>query len=71
VHSGLIRLWQQTTFTDQSIQQEITMFTNVKFEFSANTTENNNDIIELDLDMLNDIGGGDGSTSYPVIGGSK
>jgi hypothetical protein len=57
--------------TDQSIQQEITMFTNVKFEFSANTTENNNDIIELDLDMLNDIGGGDGSTSYPVIGGSK
>jgi hypothetical protein len=71
VHSGLIRLWQQTTFTDQSIQQEITMFTNVKFEFSANTTENNNDIIELDLDMLNDIGGGDGGTSYPVIGGSK
>jgi hypothetical protein len=70
VHSGLIRLWQQTTFTDQSIQQEITMFTNVKFEVSANAIENNNDsnIVELDLDMLNDIGGGDGSTSYPVIG---
>jgi hypothetical protein len=71
VHSGLIRLWQQTTFTDQPIQQEITMFTNLKFEVSANAIENNNDIIELDLDMLNDIGGGDGSTSYPVIGGSK
>jgi hypothetical protein len=55
----------------QSIQQEITMFTNVKFEFSANTFENNNDIIELDLDTLNGIGGGDGSTSCPVIGGSK
>jgi hypothetical protein len=67
VHSGLIRLWQQTTFTDQPIQQEITMFTNVKFEVSANAIDNNNDIIELDLDMLNDIGGGDG-TSCPFIG---
>jgi hypothetical protein len=44
------------------------MFTNVKFEVSASAIENNNDIVELDLDMLNDIGGGDGSTSYPVIG---
>lgn len=43
------------------------MFTNVKFEISANANENNNDIVELDLDMLNDIGGGDG-TSYPYIG---
>lgn len=43
------------------------MFTNVKFEVSANVIENNNDIIELDLDMLNDIGGGDG-TSCPFIG---
>lgn len=44
------------------------MFTNVKFEITPNAIEINNDIIELDLDMLNDIGGGDGSTSYPVIG---
>jgi ABC-type uncharacterized transport system fused permease/ATPase subunit len=68
VHSGLIRLWQQTTFTDQSIQQEITMFTNVKFEVSANAIENIVDIVELDLDMLNNIGGGDGSTSMPYPG---
>lgn len=44
------------------------MFTNVKFEISANANENNNDIVELDLDMLNDIGGGDGSTSMPYPG---
>ena len=44
------------------------MFTNVKFEVSANVIENNNDIIELDLDMLNNIGGGDGITSMPYPG---
>jgi hypothetical protein len=44
------------------------MFTNVKFEVSATAIENNNDIVELDLDVLNNIGGGEGATSYPYIG---
>ena len=43
------------------------MFTNVKFEIAANAIDNSNDIVELDMDMLNTIGGGDG-TSYPYIG---
>jgi hypothetical protein len=68
VHSGLIRLWQQTTFADQSIQQEITMFTNVKFEITPNAIDNSNDIVELDMDSLISIGGGD-STSCPFIPG--
>jgi hypothetical protein len=44
------------------------MFTNVKLEVSASAIENNNDIVELDLDVLNNIGGGDGSTSMPYPG---
>lgn len=46
------------------------MFTNVKFEIAANAIDNSNDIVELDMDMLSSIGGGDG-TSCPFIGGSK
>jgi hypothetical protein len=52
----------------QLTQQEITMFTNVKFEVSTNAIEINSDIVELDLDVLNNIGGGDGNTSMPHIG---
>ena len=44
------------------------MFTKAKFEVSQNAIDNNNDIVELDMDTLNNIGGGDGSTQYPVIG---
>jgi hypothetical protein len=44
------------------------MFTNVKFEITPNAIDNSNDIIELDMDMLNSIGGGDGSTSMPYPG---
>lgn len=43
------------------------MFTNVKFEITPNAIDNSNDIVELDMDMLNCIGGGDG-TSMPFIG---
>jgi hypothetical protein len=71
VHSGLIRLWQQTTFTDQLIHQEITMFTNVNFEVSANAIDNNVDIVELEMEILSNIGGGDGSTSSPFVGVGK
>jgi hypothetical protein len=46
------------------------MFTNVKFEIAPNVINNSNDIVELDMNMLNSIGGGDG-TSCPFIGGSK
>lgn len=44
------------------------MFTNTKFEVSENKIDNNNELVELDLDMLNNIGGGDGSTSMPYPG---
>lgn len=47
------------------------MFTITKSEFSLVLINNTNDLVELDLDTLSIIGGGDGSTSYPVIGGSK
>jgi hypothetical protein len=46
------------------------MFTNVKFEIIPNAIDNSNDIVELDMDSLNSIGGGDG-TSYPYIGPTK
>jgi hypothetical protein len=46
------------------------MFTNVKFEIAPNAIDNSNDIVELDMDMLNCIGGGD-AISSPFIGGSK
>jgi hypothetical protein len=46
------------------------MFTNVKFEITPNAIDNSNDIVELDIDMLNNIGGGD-AISSPFIGGSK
>jgi hypothetical protein len=46
------------------------MFTNVKFELAQNTIDSGNDIIELDIDSLNSVGGGD-ATSIPLIGGSK
>ena len=44
------------------------MFTNIKFEVSANVLEINNDVVELDMDMLDNIGGGEGSTSMPYPG---
>ncbi len=47
------------------------MFTITKSEVSLVLINKTNDLVELDLDTLSIIGGGDGSTSYPVIGGSK
>ncbi len=45
------------------------MFTKAKFEVSQNPIDNSNDIVELDMDMLNHIGGGDGGvTSMPYPG---
>jgi hypothetical protein len=46
------------------------MFTNVKFEIAPNAIDNAKDIVELDMDMLSSIGGGD-ATSCPFVGGSK
>lgn len=46
------------------------MFTNVKFEITPSAIDSSNNIVELDMDMLNSIGGGD-ATSCPFIGGSK
>lgn len=43
------------------------MFTQAKFEVSLNAIDNSNDIVELDMDSLNSIGGGDGTTSCPFI----
>jgi hypothetical protein len=42
------------------------MFTNVKFEITPNAIDNSKDVVELDMDMLNSIGGGaDSSMPYP------
>lgn len=46
------------------------MFTSAKFELAQNSFNSSNDIIELDIDSLNSIGGGD-ATSIPLIGGNK
>ena len=47
------------------------MITITKSEVSLAVVTNTTDFVELDLDTLSIIGGGDGSTSFPVIGGSK
>jgi hypothetical protein len=47
------------------------MFTNVKFEVSPNAIDNSADIVELDMESLSNIGGGDGSTSSPFVGQTK
>lgn len=47
------------------------MFTNVNFEVSANAIDNNADIVELEMEILSNIGGGDGSTSSPFVGVGK
>ena len=43
------------------------MFTNVKSEIAPNAINNSNDIFELNIDMLNDISGGE-ATACPFIG---
>jgi hypothetical protein len=47
------------------------MFTNFKSAVPLTVSNNTMDVVELDLDTLSIVGGGDGSTSFPVIGGNK
>jgi hypothetical protein len=47
------------------------MFTKAKLEVTLNTADNSGEILELDMDCLNSIAGGDGATSGPFIGGTK